>query len=131
MPKRQSTKRVDTPEVQAPDGFIELRSLTFEENQDYAQKIKALQDELGINPNDPEALGKVALNGDNNLLDLINERIAACIRDWNWVDDYEKPLPLPSSDLSVFERLTGEEYQLLIALIGKRDSEAAEARKKK
>ena len=131
MPKRKSVKRVDTPEVQEPDGYIVLKSLTFEENQEFSGRIKALQAELGIDPTNAEQMGNQVASGDDRMLTLINERIAACITGWNWVDDEGNDLPLPGNDLSVFERLTGEEYRLLITLIADRDSGAVEARKKK
>lgn len=43
--------------------------------------------------------------------------IARHVLEWNWVDDDDKPLPVPTKDPSVVDRLTTLEYKALIEFL--------------
>lgn len=99
MPKRvfTATRRIPTPEVQGPDSYIVLRTLrrgdaTLEDLLEGAGGSASLSDSMSFN----------------------DKVVTACLVEWNWVDDDGEPLPLPSDDPEVLNRLYAPEYQLLV-----------------
>lgn len=82
--------RVDSSSVQGADSFIELRALTLGEMRELLEKS----------------------NGEGKVT-LPYSEIAQYVTDWNWVDGNGKPLPVPSTDATVFDWLTPEERDFI------------------
>jgi hypothetical protein len=102
MAKRlTSTTRVKSDEVQGKGSWVLVVNLTVDE-------VRALRKEAGDADADTFELGVGA--------------IAGHIKDWNWVDEEEKPLPNPEDDPGVIGRLTMGETDFLsdILLYGDR-----------
>jgi len=97
MGRRKNTVRVDTPEVQGDDSYVVVTQPTVRE-------IRLI----------------LAESGDNlATLNAAIKTLAPHIREWDWVDDDDEPLPLPKDDESVIEQLTiGELNVLFTALVG-------------
>jgi hypothetical protein len=93
MAKRlTSIVRVDTPEVQGEGSWVRVRRANVEEMREKRNNPKEVDAfEMGVA--------------------LITRHAV----DWNWVDDDDKPLPFPSEDPSVIEKLTDPE----VAALGK------------
>jgi len=93
MSKRLNEYVVPSDAIQGEGSFVRVRAVLYGESKRLAVEVEAL--------NQAE---KVQLNER-----LIMEHIIA----WNWVDDEGQPLPLPSEDSSVLDRLTGQEMAFL------------------
>ncbi len=104
MPIRQSVKTVQTPELQGDDSWVKLRRLTLGESLDLDKEQRKLARE-GLSELSPEERLEYARVG--------LKVVAQCILDWNWVDDEGVPLPKPSDDPLVVERLTDQEIVFL------------------
>lgn len=100
MPQRDSTRRLDSSEVQGDGSYVVFRRLEV-----------GLVKEIRSNP-----------NGKTNL-ELNMDSILACVVDWNWVDDEGTPLPLPNEDPTVLDKLFFSETDFLIDAIWGTDEE--------
>jgi hypothetical protein len=61
-------------------------------------------------------------SADVDTFEVSIELISDHLVDWNWVDDDDNPLPLPSQDPSVIDELNDEETEFLASiLIGTRE----------
>lgn len=97
MPKRLSTQRVMSPEMQGDDSWIDLISPTMEQMKDYRKQIKPLQKRL-------EQLKSEGKKETSSEIQEINEAmgekgkglIAQFVKAWNWVNDADEPLPQPA-----------------------------------
>ena len=81
---------VDSASVQGADSFIELCALTLGEMRVLLEKSNGE--------------GKVSLP---------YSEIAPYITAWNWVGGDGKPLPVPSTDATIFDWLTPEEREFV------------------
>ena len=93
MPKRQNPirkERVPSEEVQGEDSYVVLRTPVA---GDYI--------ELLTSPTDPTSM------------ELKLHIIPKCVLEWNWVDDDGEPLPLPSEDPNILDKLVLEELVFL------------------
>ena len=92
MPKRQNISRYDSTEVQGPDSYVEIRRFTVAEAVEYRDTAKQPEfDEF--------------LYG----LDLIRKHVVS----WNWVDNDDNPLPLPTDDPNAILSLTDREVAFI------------------
>lgn len=92
MAQRKATFRVDTEAVQGAGSFAEIRSMTAGEHLRYRSE------------------GKVdGYDWYSHSLQVLREHVVT----WDWVDEDGTPLPLPSADPTVIERLTDPEIELL------------------
>lgn len=97
MPKRQSTQRVMSPEMQGDDSWIEITAPTMEQMKGYRKQLRPLQERL-------EQLKKEGKTESSVEVQEINEAIGEAgkilvsqyVKSWNWVDDDDVPLPQPS-----------------------------------
>ena len=96
MPKRTSTRRVDSTEVQGEGSYVELR-------RPKGRDIKAAM-RKDAETADAEALAKY---------DASLELLRGHVMGWNWVDDDGEPLPQPQDGPDVFDDLTIQEIQFL------------------
>lgn len=97
MPKRQSTQRVMSPEMQGDDSWIEITAPTMEQMKGYRKQLKPLQERL-------EQLKKEGKTESSVEVQEINEAIGEAgkslvsqyVKAWNWVDNDDAPLPQPA-----------------------------------
>lgn len=118
MPKRNNTFRVESDEVQGEGSFVVLRRQSWGD----AQRNNRLLAEMngGELPRGPEQVRLTTEFLEANV-DITQETLAKAVVAWNWVDDEEKPLPIPSAGEP---NLTGEEVQFIIrALSAKAETE--------
>ena len=105
--KQKNVKRVDTTKVQGSGSYFELRPVTVGENKAMVQMRREkqaavrdgelTQDEFDIFAND---------YGTQFIIDHVVG--------WNWGDADGNPLPLPSADATVLDRLSTDELELLM-----------------
>lgn len=111
MPKRQRANRIVSEVVQGDDSWVEIIFPTVKQARQSKNKIFKLQ----------RALEKAKENGneskiekaENDLEAFSNKAIADHVKDWNWVDDDEKPFAKPFQNPDVFEELTAQEIAWL------------------
>lgn len=113
MPKRQNVFEVPADIVQGEDSFVRYRAMNYKRSKLVAAKLAAIEknDELA----EDEKLDRQVEISEQLLIDYIV--------DWNWVDDDGKPLPLPSADREVLDRLTNEEVTFLSSTLNGKDVE--------
>lgn len=135
MPKRQATRKADTPkEIMGEGAFVEYRSFTMQEQRDLRETAKEYQDTID------EHIEKYAISIDKKVSELTEEEknkaisslenadeltsytdkvYASRIVNWNWVDDNDKELPIPSQDENwiVMRTLYSHEYEYLQELL--------------
>lgn len=94
MPKRQSTKRVDSAAVQGAGSWVDVRRITYG---------------MGI---DAQSLQGVT---ETPVLDEFNRKlITYLVAGWNWVDEDGNELPLPEAAPSVIDGLLDTEVLWLM-----------------
>lgn len=101
--KKGSLVKVDSSEVQGEGSYVVLRR----------PKWKAMR---------KEGMGAFqAAGGEGNAseagLAMMDALLPSMIVDWNWTDDDDNPLPLPSTDRSVLDDLEMEEALWLVERI--------------
>ncbi|MDZ4768354.1 MAG: hypothetical protein SGJ24_04435 [Chloroflexota bacterium] len=103
MAARQSTKRIDTTDLQGEGSFVIVRPFTY-------GRIRDLQATAGNLSAD-----EVAALDERTIIDGVQE--------WNWADEAGKALPLPAADASVVRSLTVNEFNFLsrVIIAGGRD----------
>lgn len=120
MARRKTTKRVDSEEVQGEGSYVVLRRLTVEETAERMDLIDARE----IAERKAEA-GEKLTGGERELIDEPSgARYRETIRyygdhiiAWDWADENENPLPLPSDDASVVDGLTNDEAAFLARVL--------------
>lgn len=95
MPKRQSTQKVASPDIQGDDSYVVVRRLKY----GMAKRASELQ-----GSNEPGAVDA-----------FTREVVVAAVEDWNWVDDDGEPLKVPSADPNVIDDLTGQEINWIVS----------------
>ena len=109
MPQRLNQRRVDASGVQGEGAYMVLRALPWEMQQ---RGQRALVEQAGGQlPSDPGQI-PVSLGFLDANDALTHEMLAACVVEWNWVDDAGVPLPLPRD--GGLEQLTGDEVMFLL-----------------
>lgn len=103
MARRTSVRRYDTEEVQGEGSFVVLSSMKVKEVR--ALRLASKQAKAA-----GEDDGDAAFEGGLKIL-------ADHIVDWDWVDDGDKPLPLPKDDPNVVDELTNDEADFLSDLL--------------
>lgn len=99
-PKRQSVRRILSDKAQGKGSWVDWKPLTFGERT----TIRAAAEEH---------------KDDDNTDWVIEQQQQLYIEhiiDWNWVDEHDAPLPVPSKDASVIQGLTDEEVAFLDSL---------------
>lgn len=103
MPKRNNTKRYETPDLQPPDGFVVIKAITVA---------------------DAKRLQTMSKNGDAD--EAGKQLFSEMVLDWNWGDENGEPLPKPYGNPAVFDLLTPAEIKRLAdALAGFPDEKKA------
>lgn len=97
MPKRLYIRTYNTEEVQGEGSFVKLRDRSYGKSKEIAAQVANMTDEEKA----------------ESVLQDMRDRIL----EWNWVDDDGQPLPLPSEDPDLFDRLYEQEVQLLTKVI--------------
>lgn len=95
MPKRKSTRKVKSTEIQGPDSWVVINEVKYGYVMDLRKKIE-----------DPEISAEESEK-------LNAELLATTVNSWNWVDDDDKPLPTPSENDEVINDLTAAEMAFL------------------
>lgn len=109
MPKRMFKhrgNRFPCDEVQGEDSYVVFDRLTVAEAREFSRLTAE---------DNPRRQDKRAV-----------EMMARKIMDWNWVDDDGEPLPVPSTDGAVIDRLTDPELSLLARLFARPTPSEAE-----
>lgn len=94
MAQRKSTTRFNSEVVQGEGSFVVVRKLTMGD-------VKQLRKQTGKDITDDVSL------------EIGVDTIAAHIIEWNWVDDNDKPLPIPNDDPAIIDKLTTDEFKFL------------------
>lgn len=87
MPRRQSIVRVAAEEVQGEDAYVEMQRLTVGQRR--------------------------FLSGEGMTEERSSPVLCEAVKGWNWVWEDGSPMPLPSRDPTVMERLTDMELAFL------------------
>lgn len=116
MAQRMNTVRVASDAVQGPGSYVVVRKLGYTQRQ---RATGLLTEAFGGQLPKSRDLGEVQLP-----LQLMQandaftrELLAGNVAEWNWVDDEGQPLPLPSADLGVVDRLTEDEVNFVVRAI--------------
>jgi len=123
MPQRASVRTFDTSDVQGDGSWIKLRPMTLgevlslqgdaEEQRGFLYRLGRFLGRLLRKRPSPSQLAR------QNMTTVIRY-----VRGWNWVDDEGNPMPLPSDDPRVLDRLTMAEMQCITDCVnGARQSE--------
>lgn len=97
MPTRLIVKKYASEEVQGDDSFVEVSGIKVGE----IRQLREMRDG----------------GEDFNWLESSLELVARHIVNWNWVDDEDEPMPLPSEDPSVVNDLYHYELEFLSGII--------------
>lgn len=112
MPKRQSTQKKPTPEMQGDDSWVIVRPPTVKQAREYQKKMRDVQQQLDAVQTAGGDLAKEnELEDDLNLIGM--RAFSTFFVEWNWVDDDEKPLDQPAENPDVFEDCTATEIKYL------------------
>ena len=108
MSKRQSIITFDSTEVQGEGSWAKVRLVTHGEQKQITKEYGGL------------AGKEIKDIGVDNLMELQRANDALLTRniiEWNWVDDDDISLPIPSADPDVLDRLTELEHQFLASTL--------------
>jgi hypothetical protein len=121
MAKRQSIYVINSPDIQGEGSWIKVKRVEYGE----AKKVNR---QLRLMKREKEQAAAGAGNGRSedevqDALTAYNDAwIAEHLLDWNWVDDEGVPLPAPSKDPTVLDRLDVQEMAFIDeVLTGERD----------
>lgn len=112
MPKRQSSRVIETPEMQGDDSYVQVRPPTLKQAKVLRKEMQGVQQQI-------DAVQKAGgdLVKENELEDELNvigmRSFSKFFIAWNWVDDDEKPLDQPEDNPDVFDELTSTEIKYL------------------
>lgn len=95
MPKRKSTVRIDSDDVQGGGSWVRVRKMTWRQVKDIARRAE------------DDSVDAFEMNDQ-----MLKEQVVA----WNWCDEDGQPLPEPGAE-GVFDDLTDEEFTFLIEAI--------------
>jgi hypothetical protein len=124
MAQRMNMVRVASDAVQGPDSYVVVRKLGYAQRQRATNILtEAFGGQLPKNMDlgDLEQPRQVMEANDAFTRDLLAVNVAA----WDWVDDDGQPLPLPSVDPGVVDRLSEDEVAFIVRAIQSGMSEAA------
>ena len=108
---RQATRKVKSDSVQGSGSYVIVRKITWEQQKELdEQRLGMQQDASEMTREQREALYA-------NMEDLLANQIA----EWNWTDEKDKPLPLPSEDPSVWDDMTDDEMSFLMGALSSGD----------
>lgn len=110
MPKRIAIRRVESPEIQGEDSWVDLSCATLGE----VLEARRRKDERKEKDEEENVF-------ERNLAYLQKHVIA-----WNWADTNGTPLPQPSADLDVLLGLTLPEHTFLLDALFETKSEDEE-----
>jgi hypothetical protein len=123
MAKRQGLRTFDTSDVQGDGSWIKLRSMTVGEVLDLRRETEA---RANFRYRVGAWLGRLVRRRppESEIMRRNLARTIQYVKAWNWVDDLGEPLPLPTEDRRVLERLTAEEMGVVSECVnGDRQSE--------
>ena len=93
MAKRQSVFLVPSDEVQGEGSWIKLKAIKYGLSKRVAVELEGVSDAEKLE---------------------VNARlIAEHLLGWNWVDDNDEPLPVPSENPDVLDDLTSQELEFI------------------
>ena len=123
MPERLSTRTFDASEVQGEGAVLVLRGATVGEvlgNRRAAEARDTFRYRLG------RWLGRLLRRTppDSEQMRDNMRWYVRYVQSWNWVGNDGEPLPLPSEDTTVIDRLTTDEMAFVMACVnGERQTE--------
>lgn len=98
MPKRQNRKKIDSEHLQGEDSYIIMTSPKVKDMDAHRKTLKPIQAQLNIleKNDDEKSLEYIELK---EKLEMIGRQlITENLKEWNWVDDDDNPLPQPHED---------------------------------
>lgn len=119
MAKRQNNNKIDTKHLQGEGSYIILKALTVDQWNQRQKLVAESNKVIGDETRDPEERKRILQDNERQLNAIHAQLVIA----WDWVDDDDKPLPLPSSDPDVWQRLTMREVSFIIEHIEKSATE--------
>lgn len=93
MGRRRSVRKIQTEHLQGKGSYVVLSQIKVGEITEARKRAR-----------DPD------VDAFEQGLDMLRDHIL----DWNWVDDHDEPLPLPSQDPDVVYELTNDESSFLV-----------------
>lgn len=116
MPKRQSTKTIETPEMQGDDSWIKVRPPTVKESKKHRNTLREIERQLeDVQSAGGDSLKEQELDDEKETLGL--QFMSTFFIAWNWVDDDDESLPQPLDNPDVFESCNAFEIKYLGNLI--------------
>lgn len=114
MPKRQSVKKINSDEVQGEGSYIVITSPKVKEMDKHRKELKPAYEKMQKlnDSNDTESLEYLELS--EQIETAGRDLIIRFVKEWNWVDDDENPLPPPHEE-GVLNMLTLQELKWLSA----------------
>jgi len=118
MPKRQTTKKAMSTEIQGKGSWVKYKVPTVAVFRDFRQKIGSINERLEQLSKDgqtnSEEFNSLAKQSEAINIDFMSEYIT----EWNWVSDEagEVPMPQPLGNKEVFYDLTTPEMVFLAGL---------------
>ena len=111
MPKRVTTRRIETPELQGEESYIEVKLISFGMSRQI-RVFEMLGNARVRNDLKPDEIGKLVDQESKLTENVIFDHLLG----WNWVNDNGEPLPLPktSGDL---DKLTLDEIFFILNCI--------------
>lgn len=110
MPKRLSTRKYISAEIQGEDSFIVVSRLTVGEAREI-HKLNKRRQQADDGLEEEDAMAAV--------LPLYAQHVI----DWNWVDDEEEPLPLPGKNPEILDTLTDLEFSYIADILSGENEE--------
>ena len=96
MPKRRGIRTIDCSEVQGEGKYVKI---------------------IGLKVGEAMALGSTEELSETEALDKAKEMFVDHVIEWNWVDDFGDPLPLPKELPEIVYDLYPEELAFLIGAL--------------
>ena len=103
MPKRKRLQRYPSDEIQGEGSWVIVGRLTVEEMR---------------------AIRKVRAGEDPDLFELGVDMLKSNVKEWNWVDDEDEPLPQPKDDPTIIDKLSDPESTFLTECIQGSEADA-------
>lgn len=98
MPQRQYIITHDSTKVQGEGSFIKIKAMKYGEAKDLLKSVEKATSDL-------------------EKMKMSEQLIFDYVYDWNWVDENDKPLPLPKDDPTVIDSLTQTEIEFIAGLM--------------
>ena len=113
MAKRQSIYVINSPEIQGEGSWVKVKRVEYGEAKKVRKFLRALDREIERVKDGTSQNGKSEEDLRDEQVAYNDQFISSKILAWNWVDDDDVPLPVPSQEPSVLDALDVQEMDWL------------------